>query len=254
MEQSTRMCSMPKLCTIDGCGKTFRARGLCATHYNQQHQPNRHRKVEMQCGCCGKIVIKDSGRDKRYKSVYCSQLCRDYATCGHGTTCVIPSDHWSRWIGKTSVWVPPKHFECGWCGETCTVSGTRDTYCTDRCRLKAKRVRRRCREYGAAGTYTWAQVTSLWLAFNMACAYCRDHIDLTDVQAEHVAALAKGGANNIGNILPSCASCNSDKRDLTLTEWRNDRARRQLPEVATELPRYDSRYAHLSPSTHALAA
>lgn len=29
----------------------------------------------------------------------------------------------------------------------------------------------------------------------------------------------RGGENHIGNLLPSCASCNSDKRDLLLDEW-----------------------------------
>lgn len=68
---------MPKLCTIDGCAKTFRARGLCATHYNQQHQPNRHRKVEVQCEWCSKTILKDSGREKRYANLYCGEECRD---------------------------------------------------------------------------------------------------------------------------------------------------------------------------------
>lgn len=245
---------MPRLCTTDGCERKHVARGLCGTHYNQQHQPNRHRKVEMHCDCCGKNVLKDKGRDKRYKNIYCSQLCRDYATHGRGTTCTLPTNHWARWVGKTSPWAAPRYFKCGWCGEHCTVEGTRDTYCTDNCRIKAKRVRRRGREYGAPGSYAWAQVVPLWLAFNKACAYCREPLALNEMQAEHVAALANGGANNIGNILPSCALCNSDKRDLTLGEWKRDRARRKLPPVITEWHAADSRYKHLTPATLTLAA
>lgn len=102
--------------------------------------------------------------------------------------------------------------------------------------------------------YTWAQVVGLWVAFGKKCAYCREDLPLVDLNAEHVAALARGGANNIGNILPSCSLCNSDKRDLTMSEWKTDRARRNLPAIKTELPTSDPRYSHLTPGTLDLAA
>lgn len=60
-------------CSVEGCGQAHRARGLCATHYNQQYQPNRHRKTVVQCTRCGAACEKErSGRKP-----FCSLACRD---------------------------------------------------------------------------------------------------------------------------------------------------------------------------------
>ena len=245
---------MPRLCSLDGCERKHVARGLCGTHYNQQHQPNRHRKVEMQCDQCGKAVLKDVGRDKRYTHIYCSQLCRDYATYGRGTTCTLPQDHWARMIGKTCQVKPGVQIKCQWCGKTAHSYQPNAKFCGRSCQKRSGKAVRRAKEYGAQGTYTWAQLTHLWATFGKACAYCQSPTSLDAIQAEHVVALARGGSNNIGNILPSCASCNSDKRDLTLSEWKLDRARRELQPVVTTWHASDSRYRHLTPATLAQAA
>lgn len=54
--------------------------------------------------------------------------------------------------------------------------------------------------------------------FDGACAYCgvvpeKLHID-------HVVPLARGGSNDIGNLLPACPDCNLSKNCMLLTEWR----------------------------------
>ena len=48
-----------RTCSIPGCDKAYRAKGLCSTHYNQQHQPDRHRKVRVPCAWCGTPVTKE---------------------------------------------------------------------------------------------------------------------------------------------------------------------------------------------------
>jgi 5-methylcytosine-specific restriction endonuclease McrA len=49
------------------------------------------------------------------------------------------------------------------------------------------------------------------------CAYCgAPHPKL---QREHVIPLSRGGAHSIGNLLPSCPSCNLRKKDMLLVEW-----------------------------------
>lgn len=66
------------------------------------------------------------------------------------------------------------------------------------------------------------------------CAYCRMPCSgLPD--PEHVTPLSRGGRNDMSNIVAACRACNGDKRDLTLSEWEEDRASRGLPPVDTTL-------------------
>lgn len=230
-------------CSIDGCSKAHRARGLCATHYNQAHQPNRHKKVIIPCSTCGTPTLKDVANTRTAR--YCSLLCRDYARFGPSSS-VLPQDHMARWVGKSSDWTCPiKEYECGWCGKTSITRVSTQEHCSIWCKRKAGKARRRGAEHGANGTYTWTQIVRLWVAFGKRCAYCRSPLEQCDLQAEHVQPISKGGANNLSNLLPSCGPCNSDKRDLSLSEWAADRTRRKLPAVATAWVDDDPLYAHL---------
>lgn len=77
---------------------------------------------------------------------------------------------------------------------------------------------------------------------------------LSEIQAEHVQPLSRGGANGTTNLLPSCGPCNADKRDLALMDWNPDRERRGLAPVKTTWHPSDDRYQHLvSGSTLATA-
>lgn len=67
--------SKTKTCTQDGCDRALRARGLCGTHYNQAHHPNRHAKKMAPCAFCGVEVMKTSGGNKARRHV-CSDECR----------------------------------------------------------------------------------------------------------------------------------------------------------------------------------
>lgn len=238
-------------CKQDGCSKKQRARGLCATHYNQT-LPGRHKKIEKTCDCCGTTVLKEA-RSQRYDRTYCSDLCKNYHQWGP-LHVELPPDHWALHISSTCIWTPPVAFNCGWCEKESFTRGNRDTYCSGSCRFRAKRARYRGRAFGAHGTYTWGQVARLWAMFDKACAYCSKPTALADIQAEHVTALSRGGANNIGNLLPSCMPCNADKRDLSLDEWKADRERRGLAPVTTHWSDNDTRYSHLTPMGHDLAA
>lgn len=49
------------------------------------------------------------------------------------------------------------------------------------------------------------------------CFYCGS---LELITIDHVIAIARGGIDGIGNLVPACKSCNSQKQDLTIMEWR----------------------------------
>lgn len=69
----------PRRCDQPGCSKPHRARGLCTTHYNQQLQPDRHRKSMTTCTVCGSSLIRASTSTRRPS---CSVACRS-ALSGH---------------------------------------------------------------------------------------------------------------------------------------------------------------------------
>jgi 5-methylcytosine-specific restriction endonuclease McrA len=60
------------------------------------------------------------------------------------------------------------------------------------------------------------QLLSHWEAFNNRCAYCGV---IGNLQVEHVVPISKGGQHNLGNIVPACQSCNTDKLVLDAFEW-----------------------------------
>ena len=53
------------------------------------------------------------------------------------------------------------------------------------------------------------------------CAYCGCPITLREMQADHVVPLHKGGADEVGNMLPACRSCNHYKSTLTVKQFRD---------------------------------
>ena len=230
-------------CTADNCTKPHRARGLCSTHYNQAKGYSKDAPLYARtCDGCGCGLERRARYDG--KPVHCSELCRQWANFGAWAT-VIPRDHISRWVNRTCRVRPARQEHCGWCEAPFITKNQRQEFCQKRCKILKQKRNRKARQLGATGTYTWAQITSLWLAFDKRCAYCAKPTPLTEIQAEHVTALALGGANNLSNLLPSCPPCNSDKRDLSLQAWAADRERRNLPPVATSWDAHDARYRHL---------
>lgn len=263
-----------RTCDVDGCGKAHRARGLCMAHWNLTHG-NREKRYPVEsvpCGYCGVACLKR--KDKTRPLRFCSYLCRDLWRIETGTnprpsdeamrrargaprqvrdpmSCPIPADHPARWYGDSSAL---EYRACVWCGQTypCRAGHKTRIYCTDRCKDKARRCRRRGSESVAGiGVWTWADFMRVARRFHYCCAYCGTKPDRLD--ADHVLALSRGGQNVLNNLLPACLMCNSDKRDLTLPEWDEDRRRRGLPPRCTNWGPEDSRYHHLTLGTAAAA-
>jgi endogenous inhibitor of DNA gyrase (YacG/DUF329 family) len=228
-------------CTIEGCKRTIRTKQMCATHYNQT-QPGRHKKTAVACAACGKQVERWGGGGKGYsRRPVCSYACRYYLTWGHwppsdAERAEVEAQRLRRAEARAALRSAaaerrahafrPHERECAWCGSTFTASMPHQVMCHLGCKTRAKVTRRRAREAGASGTYTWSEVTRVYLDIGSVCAYC--HQPTPDFQPDHVIPLSRGGSNSITNIVPSCNRCNGDKRDLPLSEWYADRERRGL--------------------------
>ncbi len=52
------------------------------------------------------------------------------------------------------------------------------------------------------------------------CAYCGQPIPYKKMQVDHRKPLARGGADDMGNYMPSCRACNHYKHTLTVEEFR----------------------------------
>ena len=53
--------------------------------------------------------------------------------------------------------------------------------------------------------------------YSSPCLYCGSK---TNIQADHVIPIARGGIHGISNLVPACQSCNASKRERTITEWK----------------------------------
>lgn len=252
-----------RTCTVDGCTRKHVAKGLCSGHYNRSRYTHeqRHPKREDACVVCGTLVMKyPSGN--RYRTV-CSYDCRYVLQTGRTKAeaeaakrrhqeLVGPLPKVRTTVAPTNVIPGSKRpflsVACNWCGRAfihdTRVTGAEVLYCTVRCAKARGRNVRKAREHGATGTFTLAELVKVWLRFDKCCAYCEQPTDgLPD--PDHVNPLSRGGSNSITNILPSCRLCNSDKNDMTLSEWPADRARRGLPPRTTTWAVDDRRASHL---------
>lgn len=113
-----------------------------------------------------------------------------------------------------------------------------------RCSKKLGRQRRRAREHGARGTFTWSEFLRIARKFDYCCAYCGVKPERLD--PDHVVPLSRGGSNSPSNLLPTCAACNSEKCAMLLHEWSAWRDERGKPPRATSWTSGDPRYTHLT--------
>lgn len=245
-------------CTESECDVDTYARGLCRKHYMRTRPRTPDKPQAIECSACGTVAERMPGGHKPKYGYTCSAACR--RKLQYGERSELPSEHWARWYGRTSTWTPPKpepaRFISGRCDEcdtpfVTTRNGDPGIYCSNRCSKRVGRRARRAREHNAPGTFRYSQVMQQYAQQGYACSYCHNPAQgLPD--PEHVTPLSRGGRNDMSNIVAACRSCNADKGDLTLTEWRADRERRNLPVVDTTLN--GPAYRHLfieQPSTEA---
>lgn len=85
------------------------------------------------------------------------------------------------------------------------------------------RAERRLRQYNAEGTYTNADVLTIYHEQDGRCFFCGVTIFQTipgDYHIDHLMPLNRGGSNWSDNLALSCSYCNCSRQDRTVTEWQ----------------------------------
>lgn len=213
-----------RTCTIDGCDKPHRARGLCGSHYQQLHQGTRHAKVTTACSVCGTPVEKVGSTGTKRRPV-CSQRCRYYLT-------------WERWPedGKELVGPVPRRWEprtqplvksrpsvrftsgqCQQCGcwflDYCEGSRRRPgRYCTERCKRRYRNKHDTHRGFWV----TDQSRSAIYQRDQATCQLCFDPVDLNlnysdewSATLDHIVPRSLGGSNRSENLRLAHRWCNT---------------------------------------------
>jgi 5-methylcytosine-specific restriction endonuclease McrA len=215
-----------RTCTLPGCSKPHRARGLCSTHYNQQNTApeKRHRKQLVSCAWCQAECVKYVGQERKYGGLFCSLACRDAkrACDAHerklpvgpvsGVYCRVPDSHPSRRaeVAPPRIWVAGHCHEC----ETPFVANLLITrFCSRRC---SKRHHRR-RAKVAGGYIVAASVRAfVYTRDRWTCWLCHQPI-MRGMKAphplspsvDHVLPRSRGGGHEVWNLRAAHFQCNS---------------------------------------------
>lgn len=101
----------------------------------------------------------------------------------------------------------------------------------------ARNDARRALKKAAPGTHTGPERLALTASYHRLCVYCLQPATTLD----HVVPLARGGSNDIGNMVPACRRCNFSKHDVPLLLWLTGRPVRRPQRVGRPCRRKDKR-------------
>lgn len=226
-------------CSIDGCSKAHRARGLCASHYNQAHQPNRHAKVEVACAHCGEPCLKE--RSSRRPRQFCSFDCRDLwrfaetRASKRQVALLAPRPRLARLIEaalsskpptRARTWVAGKcrvcamSFVCKWGSATCSAACQAIHY------RDLKREAHHRRRALARNAYR-APVNrhEVFALAGHECMLCGTPMEMDKSvphplapTIDHIVPLARGGTHEPANVQAAHFLCNATKSDMRFEE------------------------------------
>jgi len=83
----------------------------------------------------------------------------------------------------------------------------------------------RARIFGVEDTLTEKEWLEIKTRFKNSCAYCgmteKEHLERYAelLHQEHIIPLIENGPNSVANVIPSCKSCNSSKRNDNFFDW-----------------------------------
>jgi 5-methylcytosine-specific restriction endonuclease McrA len=61
--------------------------------------------------------------------------------------------------------------------------------------------------------------------YNSKCFYCGD---TSNIEADHIIAISRGGQHSVGNLVAACRNCNSSKGAKTITEWKKWKRKNEI--------------------------
>lgn len=162
-----------RICTLPQCGKPHRAKGLCSTHYNQEHQPNRHASTLTACTVCSAPVLRPYAANRRPT---CSIQCRRLLQFGPAA---------------------PRLGSYDWATDAVHRAEQAGALIVDRFdRLQVfERDNWIC--------YRCEQPTDPDAS----------PFDTISPTVDHVVPLSKGGEHSLANVRTACLGCNSSKQD-----------------------------------------
>lgn len=232
----TRADSPTKTCTIDGCTRPLRARGMCGTHYNQtRYAPGeRHKTVTVPCSQCGKQCSKRA--DPRHAFRFCSYECR------HAWRLVNQPYEAPSAAQLETMWAASRSRRqaaqrklrkaargtrgmgvmvaglCRRCRSPFVSLKTNDAglYCSNACKRRTRSSRRRARQAGAR--HESYSPVSIFERDRYRCHLCRRPTLRSRVvphprapTIDHLVPLAEGGDDTAANVATACFLCNSTK-------------------------------------------
>jgi 5-methylcytosine-specific restriction endonuclease McrA len=222
-----------RTCELDNCDRPHLAKGLCGSHYNQQHHPNRHNKtIEVNCAQCG-VAVTRNYRATRWGNNFCSHAHRDEyrwakARASHKQLTIYKAPpawvrlKWAAEIkGTTRVFVGTA---CATCNEPfLCLFGSR--VCSTECRVArdndARREgwhRRRALERNAYRSPVSRSKT--FKQDDYECQLCGEPMGMAESvphplapTIDHIIPLARGGTHEPSNVQSAHFICNSYKGD-----------------------------------------
>lgn len=190
------------------------------------------RRIRLQCKECGEIIERASAT-VRQKNCEC-EYCKNEKKLKEARLRLI----WTL-VNLENAKAPKV---CQWCGQEFFSEYALKAYCSDGCKKKAKRNRRRergwrpntpkiranhyssrCRKYGS---YYEPGISRIKVVARDGgiCRICGKECDENDKRwgsfgpdyptVDHIIPLSKGGTHTWENVQCACGMCNSNKRDL----------------------------------------
>ena len=84
---------------------------------------------------------------------------------------------------------------------------------------RSHKHKRKAQKKAIGGAYTAQQIQEQYQRQKSRCYYCK--VRLGNYHVDHVIPLARGGSNDISNIVLACPLCNMHKHDKLPHEWPN---------------------------------
>lgn len=200
-----------RTCGTAGCPNAHRAKGLCSSCYNRQHQPDRHRKSTTRCTWCERTCLKAT--TQRYAERFCSLDCRDtwrrrdrLPVLYVGLVVRPEPVHVEPKPVKLRVWVAGR---CRRCTAPFVDRQPDARFCSKRCGRKYWRDQRKDEVPHATRLYVLER--DGWR-----CQVCKRGIPATLAvphhkagTADHVIPRSQGGGNDAANLRAAHFICNT---------------------------------------------